>query len=207
MKIAVVDDERLIVDGLIRIIGRQYPEAELQGFTDAREALARLSSRLPDLLITDIRMPEMDGFALIAAMKQKGLSHYAILTGLNDVPLLQESIRLRVADYLIKPVSKPELFALIDRVREALSASSENETAALARHFQAADLEDGEILRRLVSQMRRSDCPPENLRRFLKEAGRRLPYWETCRLAARLLREGESADSLAADLRALPLAI
>lgn len=207
MRIAIVDDEQLIVDGLKKIISRRYPDADLSGFTDPAEALLTLSRKLPDLLISDIRMPEMDGFTLIAAMRERGLIHYAILTGLNDVPLLQESIRLRVADYLIKPVNKDELFALIDRVQEALNSAPEHVTAALAEHFRTADMPDADIMEQLTDQMRRSDCPPDFLDRFLSKANRDLTFWETCRLAARILTDNTDSVLTMEKLRSLPHAI
>ena len=72
MRIAIVDDEQFIVEGLMKIIGRAYPEEELKGFTDPQEALASLSESLPELLITDIRMPNLTGLELIASLKKTG---------------------------------------------------------------------------------------------------------------------------------------
>lgn len=204
MRIAIVDDEQLIVDGLIKIIGRQYPQEELQGYTSPTEAAQFLGDSLPDLLITDIRMPDMTGLELIAALKQRGLRHCAVLTGLEDVPLLQESIRLHVDDYLIKPVNKAELFAMIDRVREEIRAARAQEKNALAGHFAAADISDGELIAQLVSQLGRSECPPEQLAGFLAEIGREAPYWDICRLTHDLLAEEAPREEMASVLRALP---
>ena len=177
MKIVIVDDEQFIVDGLIKIISRQYPGDSLHGFTDPQEALCALEKSLPDLMITDIRMPGMSGLELISALKEQGMKHYAILTGLNDVPILQESIRLRVEDYLIKPVSKPELFSLIDRIRAEISTETEKEQSSLSDHFLSGDLPDAEVIRQLLSQLRRSECPPIRLNCFLADTGRELPFW------------------------------
>ena len=71
MRIILVDDERLIVEGLKKIIGRKYPEMEISAFTGPEDALNEMKARLPELLITDIRMPGMTGLELIAACRKQ----------------------------------------------------------------------------------------------------------------------------------------
>lgn len=127
MRIIVVDDEQWIVTGLVKIIDKRFPQHEVQSFTDPNDALATMQTMLPDLLITDIRMDQMDGMTLISKVRELGLKHYAVLTGLEEVPLLQEGIRLQLTDYLIKPVNKTELYALIERVDAKLSMLNKSE--------------------------------------------------------------------------------
>ncbi len=120
MKIVLVDDELNIVSGLSYMIRKRYGEAEIRPFTDPQEALEAMTRDMPDLLITDIKMPEMSGLELIRQVRKMGLRFYAVLTGLDDVRLMQDSIRLQVSDYLFKPINKQELFSLIDRVAAQL---------------------------------------------------------------------------------------
>ena len=122
MKIILVDDEQWIVTGLAKILGKRFPQHELLRSTDPDEALASMQSSLPDLLITDIRMDQMDGMTLITKARELGLRYYAVLTGVDEIPLLQEGIRLHLMDYLIKPVNKEELFALVNRVEREMNA-------------------------------------------------------------------------------------
>ena len=139
MHVVIVDDEQWIVAGLNKILTRQYPDMRVSAFTDPLAAEMFMNTCLPDLLITDIRMPQLSGLELIARMRDAGLRHYAVLTGLNDVHLLQESIRIQVTDYLIKPVSKAELFALIDRVTQSLARlRQEDGSAAPVRAVRSA---------------------------------------------------------------------
>jgi two-component system response regulator YesN len=119
--IMLVDDEQWIVAGLAHILRRRYPDITVESFTDPRAALQSVRKRMPDLMITDIRMPLMSGLELIEHVRALGLRFYAVLTGLDDTRLLQHSLRLQAADYLIKPVSEEELFRLTDRVQEQLS--------------------------------------------------------------------------------------
>ena len=205
MKIALVDDEMLIVEGLKKIIGRKYPEMEIEAFTDPALAFERLKNRLPDLLITDIRMPGMTGLELIAKFREKGLRCYAVLTGLDDVPLLQESIRLRVSDYLIKPVNKEELFSLIERTQEQLKQEKQNDALDLAEAFRTAAQSDEEIYAALKDQMNRSDSPVETLDQFIRAAGREIPFWQVCGLANEMAEDARAPKEIMARLRALTL--
>ncbi len=205
MKIALVDDEILIVEGLKKIIGRKYPELEIEAFTDPSLAFERQKDCLPDLLITDIRMPGMTGLELIAKFREKGLRYYAVLTGLDDVPLLQESIRLRVSDYLIKPVNKEELFSLIERTRHQLAQEKQNDALDLAEAFRTAAQSDEAIYANLKGRMDRSDSPMETLDRFIRAAGREMPFWQVCSLAKEMEEDVYAPKEMMARLRALPL--
>ena len=207
MDIVLVDDERLIVTGMKKIINGKYPDAQIRCFTDPAEALQDIRLHLPQLLITDIRMPEMNGLELVAEVRKLGLTNYAVLTGLDDVPLLQESIRLRVADYLIKPVNKGELFTLIDRVSAEIETQKKEEQLSLSAQFVNAACTDGEITERLKEQLSRSDCPPKALQLFLTEVGRDVPFRTVCRLADELIHadNGEQTEAIGRKIREYPL--
>ena len=187
MKIIIVDDEYLICEGLKKIIRSKYPEIEVSSFTDPVTVLDKISEPFPDLLITDIKMPGMSGLELIEKAKEKGLKHYAVLTGLSDIPLIQKSIRLQVTDYLIKPVNKQELFNLISNISEKQKECRKNVAEELAERFCAAMDEDISIMSELTRMMQRCDYPALVLDTFIRKAQRKLPFYETCRLAGRLL--------------------
>ncbi len=206
MRIMLVDDEQLIVDGLKKIILRRFPGAEVSACTDPAEALEQMRREKPELLITDIRMPEITGLQLIPKAREAGVRYCAVLTGLDDVPLLQESIRLQVCDYLIKPVNKEELFALILRTEERIRQEGTEHANEIARMFRSGEWDDARTAQALTGQIRRSDCVPLALDAFLAAAGREQPFWETCRMAASMVK-GEKTDAEAgAALRGLPAA-
>lgn len=121
MKVVLVDDEQWIVTGLARILSKQYPGIEIQAYTNPQDALEAISISMPDLLITDIRMPQMNGLKLIEQVRELGLRFYAVLTGLDDIELVKQSVWLKVSEYLTKPVNKAELFRLVDHVRDRLA--------------------------------------------------------------------------------------
>ena len=202
MKILLVDDEQLIVDGLKKIISRQFPEVEPYGFTDPIRALDEMKNELPTLLITDIRMPEMTGLQLIQQAKEIGVRNCAVLTGLDDVPLLQESIRLQVCDYLIKPVNKEELYSLIRRIQEQIARESMEQTNVLAENFCSGAWTDEQVARELGARMKRSDCA---LQEFILMSGRELPFWEICDKAIAVVLRKWTDEEFGTMLRQLPV--
>ena len=204
MRIILVDDEQLIVDGLKKIISRQFPEVETRGFTDPVRALEELKEDPAVLMITDIRMPEMTGLQLIQKAREAGVRYCAVLTGLDDVPLLQESIRLQVCDYLIKPVNKEELFALIRRIREQSARENSEQTNELAEMLRSGAWTDEQIAHELISRMRRSDCPPLVLKEFIDASGRDLSFWEVCDEAVTVLTENLTDAEFGSWVRQLP---
>lgn len=206
MKILLVDDEQLIVDGLKKIISRQFPEVEPYGATDPIRALDAMKKELPTLLITDIRMPEMTGLQLIQQAKEIGVKNCAVLTGLDDVPLLQESIRLQVCDYLIKPVNKEELYSLIRRIQEQTARESTEQANELAENFCSGAWTDEQVAHELRVRMKRSDCPPVALQEFIQMSGRELPFWETCDEAVEVAGGKRTDQEFGMMLRQLPVA-
>src|SRR5690554_5568659 len=124
MKLMIVDDEPYILKGLSSIIRNlDTPFNSIMEALDGIEALEKMEDFKPDLLITDISMPEMDGFELIRQAREKDFcSKFIILTGYNEFEYAQKAIRFQVIDYLLKPISKKELFELLCRIAGEIAA-------------------------------------------------------------------------------------
>lgn len=125
----IVDDERNIRLGVKAMIDREcggrYETLTAEG---GREALEIIRSRRTDILITDIRMPEMDGFALIRAAAEAGFRPaVVILSGYDDFAYAREAIQYEVKEYLLKPIVREELYRALDRVEEALRRDEQTE--------------------------------------------------------------------------------
>jgi YesN/AraC family two-component response regulator len=111
-KVLIVDDERLI-----RVSIRQRVNWDKMGIAVAGmagnglEALQFIELKRPDIVLVDIRMPLMDGLALIGEVRRKEISdvHFVIISGYNDFDYARQAIRLGVSDYIQKPVDEVEL--------------------------------------------------------------------------------------------------
>lgn len=124
MKLMVVDDEPIILNGIIRMIQKANTSfTEIVGAGDAIDALQKLASFQPDLILTDIHMPEMDGLALIKEIQaQSWSSRFVIITGYDDFAYARQALRYQVVDYLLKPINKVELLGVLEKVEHAIRA-------------------------------------------------------------------------------------
>ncbi|GGE52794.1 DNA-binding response regulator [Pullulanibacillus camelliae] len=142
LKLMIVDDEPLIVRGLKKIIDKgNTPWTDIVSAGDGVDALEKLNSFKPDLLITDIQMPEMNGFELIHEVRGRGLcENFVILTGYDEKMYLHQAIRCRTLDYLLKPVNKTELFNILSNVSIDLLRETKH-------HHQTVPLKESHILK------------------------------------------------------------
>ncbi len=116
LKVVVADDERLFLQGICAWIRAQEDEFELVGAaTNGEEALSLVREHHPDILLTDIRMPRMDGIALIKKIEEEGPPLVAIIiSAYDDREYVQYAIRSPVVyDYINKPFSKEEFSDLL----------------------------------------------------------------------------------------------
>jgi len=114
-KILIVDDE----DALRSLV--KY-ELESQGF-DTHEvptgeaALEYLADNRADVVILDIKMPEMGGLEVLQKIKEEGLARKVImLTGVGELKIARESLELGASDFMSKPFEMSNLLACINRV-------------------------------------------------------------------------------------------
>jgi two-component system, response regulator YesN len=126
LKILIVDDEPLILKGLVKIVEEVAPAgSDICSAFNSPEALENMKRFMPDVAITDINMPEMNGFELIQEARREGLcDRFIILTGYDDFEYVRQALRSGVVDYLLKPLDRDEIAVLLSRVLEELPAAS-----------------------------------------------------------------------------------
>ncbi|RED64650.1 response regulator [Cohnella lupini] len=118
----IADDEQKIRLGLRAMIEREFADSyEIVLVSDGDEALAACKSTGADILITDIRMPGMDGVTLIKRLSDMpNKPAILILSGFDDFQYAKEAIRHDVKEYLLKPIVREELFAALRRIEGEL---------------------------------------------------------------------------------------
>ena len=119
MKVMLVDDEPFILQGLSVIIDWEKEGYEIvKKASDGQEALDYLREHEVDLIITDIRMPKVNGIELLETVRNEKLSeaYIVILSGYNDFKYAQAAIRYSAMEYILKPVQKEQLLENVRRV-------------------------------------------------------------------------------------------
>lgn len=119
-RVVIIDDEPIIVEGLSKSVNWESNSCRVVGTAySGEEGLRVIRQEKPDIIFSDIRMPYMDGLAMIAAIKSEfPMIQIAILTGYRDFDYAQKAIRLGVTRFLLKP-------SKMDEIEEALQAMTE----------------------------------------------------------------------------------
>ena len=136
VKVFLVEDEAIIRRGI-----KKNVEWEKNGFTfvgeagDVEYAYPQILKTEPDILITDIKMPFMDGLELSRLVK-KALpdTKIIILSGYNEFDYAKEAITIGISEYLLKPVTAASLTAVLRKVREEIREEKEK-SRLLERYF------------------------------------------------------------------------
>ncbi len=118
-KVIIADDEYMVKVGLKTLIHDETDDFRVVGEAeDGAEALALVDRFEPDLLLTDIRMPVMDGLELLREVRSKLLHTETVLvSGYGEFAYAQEALRYGAADYLLKPIQADALLGLLGRLR------------------------------------------------------------------------------------------
>lgn len=118
----LVDDEPRQVKAMTSIIKQLKPSYDILQAHEGESALQLLQNQHVDIVISDIRMPGMDGLELMQHVsKLKRSPKLIMLTGYDDFQYAVQAIRNRAYDYLLKPIGKPELIELLNRVETTLN--------------------------------------------------------------------------------------
>ncbi|WP_152393342.1 response regulator [Paenibacillus guangzhouensis] len=121
-KVLIVDDEKNIRLGLRAMINREFPECyAIETASNGKEALARLADNIVDIVITDIRMPVMDGLTLLNRILEMDRRPVVIiLSGHDNFHYAKEAIRCEVKKYLLKPIVRDELTRTMLRLEKEI---------------------------------------------------------------------------------------
>ena len=137
-RILVVDDEPKICEFLGILLGREGYKTD--SAYSAAEALARIEQNSYDLVLTDLKMPGMDGFELITRLKKiRPDLPVIMITGYATVETAVQALRYGVDDYVTKPFNIDELRKVI--ARSLQSATAQQQKQELAAQLQAAGAE------------------------------------------------------------------
>ena len=130
MRILIVDDEPIICDSVAILLKRIDSDLELTILNDGMAAVVELEREPADAVISDIRMPRLDGMALAQFIFERWANTQVIfLTGYADFELARAALRSGVVDYLVKPIRFNELKDALNRIHERRSrmeAANEN---------------------------------------------------------------------------------
>lgn len=116
-KVALVDDEQMILDLYSRGLGKDF---EVLTANNGKEGLDLIEHEKPDLVLVDLRMPDMNGIQMLEKMKEQGLlgMPVIILTNYSHDDMIAEAIELGAKEYVLKESVTPRQLA--ERIKNYL---------------------------------------------------------------------------------------
>ena len=161
MKILIIDDDRLTVTLLEQLLVR-HGYNRVMGITDSRTAVETCAAFDPDLILLDLTMPEVDGFAVLDALRADadGSERFlpiVVLTGDTTEETKARALEAGATDFLVKPVSQAEALLRIRNLLEArrLNVVLRNQRSALEEAVRERTAE----LREKISELEATSQP------------------------------------------------
>jgi len=133
--ILIVDDDPLVIDLGRRILARAGYKS-VDAITEPARAVERCASFEPDVMLLDLHMPDLDGFGVMAALKNSTLAHkpaIIMLTGTNDTESRIKAYEQGAHDYVTKPFIARELLARVSNTAESVRLRRHLEDAVAER--------------------------------------------------------------------------
>ena len=132
LKVVVVEDEELVRKGIVLTVDWAGAGCAVVGeAANGEEGLEVIRRYRPDLIVTDIRMPKLDGIEMLRRLREEGnRAHVVFLTAYSDFSYAQSALKLGAADYLLKPFHDGELEETIARIRSRAQAAAPAAPAA-----------------------------------------------------------------------------
>ncbi|WP_455501329.1 response regulator transcription factor [Gemmiger sp.] len=121
-KLLIVDDEEIELDGMAELIDWPSYGYELVGTAiNGKRGLALIEEKRPDIVITDIKMPVMDGLAMIrAAQDRHADTVFVVLSGYGDYEYTSQAMQLGIRHYILKPCDETKILPVLEQARAEL---------------------------------------------------------------------------------------
>ena len=204
MKVFLVDDEIVVREGIRESFPWDDTPYSLVGEApDGEMALPMIRDTNPDIVITDIKMPFMDGIDLCRVLRaQMPWIGIIVLSGYDEFEYARQCIALGVREYLLKPINAEELRGVLGKVSEQLK--SERNTFEHAASLRAR-MGGGKLVReKLIGSLFSEEAPASDAGKVLKELSSMgcpvpAPFYTVIDAAFSPVAEGQEAASILAE--------
>ncbi|HZG52410.1 MAG TPA: LytTR family DNA-binding domain-containing protein [Pyrinomonadaceae bacterium] len=155
LRLLIVDDEPLAREK-IRTMALSDPEIEIVGeCTNGAEAVAAVQNLHPDLMLLDVQMPQIDGFAVLAALKSDSLPLVIFVTAFDHYAI--QAFEVHALDYLLKPFDRERFEAAIKHAKTYIRGTR-----------------NGHLDQRILSLLKQIEADSKHLERLVVKTGGRV---------------------------------
>jgi len=112
----IVEDDRVVCEMLATVIQRKFCDATIYRAENGQIGVDLFKEHRPEIVITDINMPVMDGIEMAAAIKElQDDAHFIVMTAYSDQAYFEKFSAIGFCAYLLKPIMLPTLFSAIEK--------------------------------------------------------------------------------------------
>jgi len=133
MRVVIVEDEIRIREGIVKLLSKTNDEFELVGEADnGKDGLQLLRDLRPDIVITDIKMPQMDGLSMLEQMFEQGINAKVIvLSAYSEFEYARKAMKLGVTEYLLKPITFHDFMQALENVKHQVEKEKQDKPAQI----------------------------------------------------------------------------
>ncbi len=136
IRVLIADDHAIVRDGLSLILGTADDMVVVGAASDGQEALTMVEDLAPDVMLLDLRMPEMDGIAVMAQLAVSAAEvRVVVLTTYNEPDLMAAALQQGALGYLLKDTDRESLFTTIRAAAEGRSLLAPDVLAQVMQHL------------------------------------------------------------------------
>ncbi len=192
----IVDDEAEIRSGLRSIIPwEDYSISVIGTAASGAEALDKIRYYEPDIVITDIQMPGMNGLDLVRRAKEEQFDcSFVILSGYDEFEYARTAIRYGIREYLLKPISINELKELIEKLKEDILSRRNIRTDQLSTLKKLRKAQISLRKHNLIPQLLRGDLSAAELHQVIKDYALPIKDTESCAVLIQAFSSHQSTD-------------
>ena len=116
LSLLIVEDDKTACEIIARMVGLEFPDCTIYTAGDGVKGLELFKEHAPDIVITDVNLPAMNGVELVREIRSiKADATYIVVTAYSDKAIFKKFQDTGVCAYLLKPINFNELFAAIER--------------------------------------------------------------------------------------------
>lgn len=154
LRVLIVDDEAIVLESVSQVLKSHFGDMQIETARNSREGLIKVEHFRPNIIMTDIKMPGMNGIEFIERIRKVDKIVKIIIVSAHDhFEFAKEAVRFGVEDYVLKPLSKNRLIELITSISEKVDLEEERRNKELdniERYYQSIQLVEANFFNSLL---------------------------------------------------------
>lgn len=144
LRVLIVDDEAIVLESVSQVLKGQFQDIAIETAKNSREGLIKLEHFRPNVIMTDIKMPGMNGLEFIERIRKVNqIVKIIIVSAYDHFEYAKEAVKFDVEDYILKPLSKSKLIEVISSIEVKVEREEElrnKELDNIEKYYQSIQL-------------------------------------------------------------------